>query len=79
MRGRSPQHLHLSTDDVAILQRIARRQTLSWYQVRRARTVLGITQYPARKRVHSSLPDEPWKDEAQGEEPIVNPENWTGR
>ena len=42
MRGRSPQQLHVSAGDVAILQRIARSQTLPWYQVRRARTVLGI-------------------------------------
>ena len=42
MRGRSPQPLPLSTEDVAILQRIAHSQTRPWYQVRRARTVLGI-------------------------------------
>lgn len=42
MRGRNPQRLRLSEDEVANLQRIARSQTLPWYQVRRARTVLGI-------------------------------------
>ena len=42
MRGRNPQHFELNTDDIEILQRIARSQTLPWYQVRRARTVLGV-------------------------------------
>jgi len=42
MRGRSPQPLHLSADDRVILQRVSRSQTLPWYQVRRARTILGI-------------------------------------
>lgn len=42
MRGRNPEPLHLRPDDKASLQRIAHSQTLPWYQVRRARTVLGI-------------------------------------
>ena len=42
MRGRNPQRLDVQADDVEILQRIARSQTLPWYQVRRARTILGI-------------------------------------
>ena len=41
-RGRHPQRLALKVDDVEILQRMARSQTLPWYQVRRARTVLGL-------------------------------------
>ncbi len=42
MRSRLPQHLELKASDVAILRRIARSQALPWYQVRRARTVMGI-------------------------------------
>ena len=42
MRGRPPQQLALNADDIETLQRIARSQTRPWYQVRRARTVLGI-------------------------------------
>ena len=50
MRGRSPQQIDLKADDIEILQHIARSQTRPWYQVRRARTVLGIA---AGERVHT--------------------------
>ena len=42
MRGRNPQSLCLSAGDEVALRRIADSQTRPWYQVRRARTVLGI-------------------------------------
>jgi hypothetical protein len=42
MRGRNPQPLCLSADEEATLQRIAESQTRPWYQVRRARIVLGV-------------------------------------
>jgi len=42
MRGRNPQSLCLNAGDEMALRRIADSQTRPWYQVRRARTVLGI-------------------------------------
>src|SRR5262245_33090845 len=42
MRGRKPSPLLIDTHDRAILQEVARSETLPWYRVRRARTVLAI-------------------------------------
>jgi transposase len=42
MRGRKPRPLTIAPGDVAILQSIARSDSLPWYQVRRARIVLGV-------------------------------------
>src|SRR3954467_14488570 len=42
MRGRKPCPLAISRHDRTILQQVARSETLPWYQVRRARTVLAI-------------------------------------
>jgi hypothetical protein len=42
MRGRKPRPIEVASDDVSALQQIARSQTRPWYQVRRARILLGI-------------------------------------
>ena len=42
MRGRKPSPLSIDTHDRTILQEVARSETLPWYQVRRARTILAI-------------------------------------
>src|SRR6188472_1872970 len=42
MRGRKPRELVLAADDTAALGRVARGQSLPWFQVRRARTVLAV-------------------------------------
>src|SRR3954447_9804069 len=42
MRGRKPCPLSIGSHDRTILQAVARSETLPWYQVRRARTVLAI-------------------------------------
>ena len=42
MRGRKPCPLSIDSHDRTILQGVARSETLPWYQVRRARTVLAI-------------------------------------
>ena len=42
MRGRKPECLSLRTEDIPLLQQIARSQVLPWYQVRRARIVLAM-------------------------------------
>jgi hypothetical protein len=42
MRGRKPCPLSIDSHDGTILQGVARSETLPWYQVRRARTVLAI-------------------------------------
>ena len=42
MRGRKPCPLSIGFHDCTILQEVARSETLPWYQVRRARTVLAI-------------------------------------
>jgi Winged helix-turn helix len=44
MRGRKPHPLSIDPADLAILQQIARSDSLSWYQVRRARIVLANAQ-----------------------------------
>jgi DNA-binding CsgD family transcriptional regulator len=42
MRGRKPHPVTISPSDRTILQQMARSQSLSWFQVRRARIVLEI-------------------------------------
>ena len=42
MRGRKPEALTIHSPDLSELERIARSDALPWYQVRRARIVLGI-------------------------------------
>ena len=42
MRGRKPEVLTSHSPDLSALERIAHRDTAPWYQVRRARIVLGI-------------------------------------
>ena len=42
MRGRKPCPLVIAAHDRTLLQQVARSETLPWYQVRRARTVLAI-------------------------------------
>ena len=42
MRGRKPRDLALGAEDAAALRQVARSQSLPWFQVRRARTVLAV-------------------------------------
>lgn len=42
MRGRKPRDLMLGSEDSAALRQVARSQSLPWFQVRRARTVLAV-------------------------------------
>jgi hypothetical protein len=42
MRGRKPESLTIPPSDVIELERVAHRDTSPWYQVRRARILLGI-------------------------------------
>ena len=42
MRGRRPLPLRIAPDDAPLLQEIARSWSLPWYQVQRARIVLGV-------------------------------------
>jgi hypothetical protein len=42
MRGRRPRDLALGAEDAAALRQVARCQSLPWFQVRRARTVLAV-------------------------------------
>ena len=42
MRGRKPESLTIPSSDVLELERIAHLDTSPWYQVRRARIILGI-------------------------------------
>jgi len=42
MRGRKPRPIEIAPEDLPALQQIARSQTRPWYQVRRARILLGI-------------------------------------
>jgi hypothetical protein len=42
MRGRKPDGLTIRSPDTSVLERIAHSETSPWYQVRRARIVLGI-------------------------------------
>jgi hypothetical protein len=42
MRGRKPRELSVGAADAAALRQVARGQSLPWFQVRRARTVLAV-------------------------------------
>jgi Winged helix-turn helix len=42
MRGRKPRPLEIDPADVPLLQEIARRRSLPWMQVQRARIVLAV-------------------------------------
>ena len=42
MRGRKPRSLRIVPHDAPILQEIVRRWSLPWYQIQRARIVLGV-------------------------------------
>ncbi|MGZ3414077.1 MAG: hypothetical protein ACXVAT_09575 [Isosphaeraceae bacterium] len=42
MRGRKPLPLRIGPDDAPILQQIACSRSLPWYQIQRARIVLGV-------------------------------------
>jgi hypothetical protein len=42
MRGRKPRSLRIIPHDAPILQEIARSRSLPWYQIQRARIVLGV-------------------------------------
>jgi hypothetical protein len=42
MRGRKPHALTAVADDLLLLQRLARRRHLPWFQVERARLILAI-------------------------------------
>jgi hypothetical protein len=42
MRGRKPRAIEIHSDDLQVLQQIAHSQIWPWYQVRRARILLGI-------------------------------------
>jgi transposase len=41
MRGRRSLRVEIASEDVPALERMARRQTAAWFQVRRARTLLA--------------------------------------
>ena len=42
MRGRKPRELAVEPGDLPLLRQVAGRQSLPWFQVRRARTVLAV-------------------------------------
>src|SRR4051794_31681535 len=42
MRGRRPRPLKIAPDDAPTLREIARSRSLPWFQVQRARIVLGV-------------------------------------
>ena len=42
MQGRKPRDFSLAAHDIPILQQIAHRRTLPWFQVQRARAVLAM-------------------------------------
>src|SRR5208337_3570121 len=42
MRGRKPRPIEIAPDDLPLLQQIAHSQIRPWYQVQRARILLGI-------------------------------------
>ena len=55
MRGRKPRPLAIADHDHTPLQQVARSETLPWYQVRRARTVLAIAAGERTEAVASHL------------------------
>jgi transposase len=55
MRGRKPKRLTILSADVPELERIAHSDTSPWYQVRRARIVLGIAAGQRREDLAAQL------------------------
>src|SRR3954451_14008570 len=55
MRGRKPEVLSIHSSDLSELERIARSDTSPWYQVRRARIVLGIAAGQRREVLATQL------------------------
>src|SRR5271167_4756888 len=55
MRGRKPDVLTIVSRDISELERIAHSDALPWYQVRRARIVLGIAAGQRREDVATQL------------------------
>src|SRR3954462_2584993 len=55
MRGRKPESLTIPSSDVIELERVAHRDTSPWYQVRRARIILGIASGQRQEDLASQL------------------------
>src|SRR5436309_2823431 len=55
MRGRKPESLTIPSSDVGALEQLAHRDTSPWYQVRRARIVLGIASGQRQEDLASQL------------------------
>jgi transposase len=55
MRGRKPEVLTILSPDIAELERVAHCDTLPWYQVRRARIILGIAAGQRQEHLASEL------------------------
>ena len=55
MRGRKPEGLTILSPDISELERIAHSDALPWFQVRRARIVLGIAAGRRREDLASQL------------------------
>jgi hypothetical protein len=55
MRGRKPEVLTIHSPDMFELERIAHSDTSPWYQVRRARIVLGIAVGQRREDLATQL------------------------
>src|SRR5438876_10871440 len=55
MRGRRPRPLTLGSDDVAVLQSLARCRSRPWFQIQHARILLGVAAGQRVKTVASAL------------------------
>src|SRR5436190_24320049 len=55
MRGRKPESLTIPSSDVIEFERVAHRDTSPWYQVRRARIILGIASGQRQEDLASQL------------------------
>src|SRR5271163_4524983 len=55
MRGRKPEVLTIRSPDMSALERIAHSDTSPWYQVRRARVVLGMATGQRREDIATQL------------------------
>src|ERR1700757_3998128 len=55
MRGRKPDEVSIRGPDKSELERIAHSDTLPWFQVRRARIILGIASGRRREVLASEL------------------------
>ena len=55
MRGRKPESLTIPSSDVSELEQLAHRDTSPWYQVRRARIILGIASGQRQEDLASQL------------------------